>query len=255
MKIFRFIKNFLKNLILIYPINLIVLLNKNLIKAYKVLKYPSFNTRMVNVYLYYGNIFPKEKQFSIEKFIGLSLNPRFKKDVRHNALSKLPCKDNSIEKIQSQDVFEHIHFESLPNILNDIFRVLKPNGIFRLSLPDYNSPALFCDCVYDYKGNVLADLSSGSTIIYDRKSQCLRVLHSENGGPHLWFPTFKKVNELINHSSIKFCKNIIFYQYFINKKNFVCKPIPENEMFVLRAAPHDNRAGGKPVSIVVDFIK
>ena len=247
--------NFLKNVIPPIIIKVIKALNKNLIVAYKYIKYPSASLRMSNVYLYYGNIYPYEKQFNIDKFIGLSLNPLFKKDVRHNALSSLPWSDNSIEKIQAQDVFEHIDFEKLPNILNDIFRVLKQNGIFRLSLPDYNSPALLVDCVFDHKGNILADVSSGSSVIYDKNIPGLRVLNLENGGPHLWFPTYDKLNELINKSSIKSCKNIMFYQYFKDRENFVCDSIPENEMFVLRAAPHDNRAGGKPISIVIDFIK
>ena len=247
--------NFLKNIFPLFITKVIKALNKNLILAYKYIKYPSASIRMSNVYLYYGNIYPYEKQFNINKFIGLALNPLFKKDVRHNALSRLPWNDNTIEKIQSQDVFEHIHFEKLPNVLNDIFRVLKPNGVFRLSLPDYNSSALLSDCVFDDKGNILADLSSGSSVIYDKKNGGLKVLNSENDSPHLWFPTYDKLNELINNSSIKSCKNIVFYQYFKDKENFVCDSIPENEMFVLRAAPHDNRAGGKPISIVIDFIK
>ena len=59
---------------------------------------------------------------------------------------------------------------------------------------------------------------------------------------------------MIEKSNIKFSSLIVFYHYFKNKKDF-CDSIPENEMFVLRAAPHDNRAGGKPISIVIDFIK
>jgi hypothetical protein len=31
--------------------------------------------------------------------------------------------------------------------------------------------------------------------------------------------------------------------------------VPENEMFVQRAAPHDQRAGGAPISIIADFVK
>ena len=255
MQNFYIMNNFLKNIIPPFIIKVIKALNKNLILVYKYLKYPSASIRLSNVYLYYGNIYPYEKQFNIDKFIGLTLIPLFKKDVRHNALSRLPWNDNSIEKIQSQDVFEHIHLEKLPIVFDDIFRVLKPNGIFRLSLPDYNSPALLGDCVFDDKGNILADLSSGSSIIYDKNIPGLRVLNSENGGPHLWFPTYNKVTELIYKSSIKSCKNIVFYQYFEDKENFVCDSIPENEMFVLRAAPHDNRARGKPISIVIDFIK
>jgi hypothetical protein len=31
--------------------------------------------------------------------------------------------------------------------------------------------------------------------------------------------------------------------------------VPDNEMFVQRAAPHDRRASGAPTSIIADFVK
>ena len=48
---------------------------------------------------------------------------------------------------------------------------------------------------------------------------------------------------------------IHFYQAFLDDHSYLCEPVPENEMFVQRAAPHDRRAGGAPTSIIADFIK
>lgn len=45
--------------------------------------------------------------------------------------------DNSVDIYQSEDVFEHIEYQTIPSIFNEIYRVLKPNGLFRLSMPDY----------------------------------------------------------------------------------------------------------------------
>ncbi len=46
-----------------------------------------------------------------------------------------------------------------------------------------------------------------------------------------------------------------FYQAFLDDHGHLCEPVPENEIFVQRAAPHDRRAGGAPVSIIADFVK
>ena len=48
---------------------------------------------------------------------------------------------------------------------------------------------------------------------------------------------------------------IHFYQVFLDDHTYLCEPVTEDEMFVKRAAPHDRRAGGAPVSIVADFVK
>jgi SAM-dependent methyltransferase len=206
-------------------------------------------------YLYYGNLLPDEPQFKNDKFIGLALTPLYPKDIKHNAHDNLPFKDNSINKIQSQDVFEHLEYDKLPHVFNEIYRVLSPGGVFRLSLPDYNSPPLWADCIFDHNGNVIADISCGGSVIYDRSIPGKRVVFTTDGGAHLWFPTYDVVNKLIDKSNIKNCTTITFYHYFKNREEFVCNPIPENEMFISRIPPHDTRAEGKPLSIVVDFVK
>ncbi|HEX4634891.1 MAG TPA: hypothetical protein VH189_01840 [Rhizomicrobium sp.] len=37
-------------------------------------------------------------------------------------------------------MLEHILFEKVPVVLDEIYGVLKPSGTFRLSVPDYRSP-------------------------------------------------------------------------------------------------------------------
>lgn len=206
-------------------------------------------------YLYYGNIGEHEEQFYNTKFIGLSLRPLTKRDTLHNAYHNLPCEPNSIKKIQSQDVFEHLEYEKIPSVLNSIYETLKPGGTFRLSVPDYNSPAMRKECVFDELGNIMVDISCGGRVIYDNKLPGKKALFQTDGNAHLWFPTYKTIKELISKSSINKSSKIIFYHYFIDRDKFVCDVLPENEMPVLRMPPNDMRSAGKPVSIIVDFIK
>jgi SAM-dependent methyltransferase len=219
---------------------------------------------MTEKYLYYGNLSKNEKQFQIKEFLGLALYPRHDREIRHNALDTLPFEDDSISKVQSQDVFEHLPFGSISKIFDDIYRVMKIGGVFRLSLPDYRSPLLKKRSVYDYRGNVLGDLRMGARVSYGRaegqkigwnSELPIKVEFSGDGDAHIWFPLYESVLDLIIRSKIRHCREILFYQYYLNDHTYVCNSIPENEMYVIRCAENDKRNGEKPISIVVDFVK
>jgi len=208
-----------------------------------------------NIYLYYGSMRKEEPQYSNPKFLCLALEPKTKKEIRHSAYDKLNFPENSIAKIQSQDVFEHLEYNKLPAIFDDIYRVLKKGGVFRLSMPDYNCPAMRKECVFDENGNIMVDVSCGGTVVYDRSIPGKRANFIDTGDAHLWFPTFENVEFLINQSEIRNSSKISFYHYWLNDKEFHAEEIPENEMFVQRVPPFDMRENGRPISLVVDFYK
>ena len=212
-------------------------------------------TDLTGKFLYYGNLSPEELQFSESRFVGLALHVLHERDVSHSAYNSLQCQEQSIEKIQAEDVFEHLEFNSIPKILDDIYRVLVKGGTFRLSVPDYLSQHNLEDCFFDSKGKILGDTASGATITYDRSIPGKRVIFSTDGGAHLWFPTYDLVNELISKSEIGKCGEIVFYQYNKTGGEAVNNPFPINGMPVKRVPPLDMRNGGNAVSIVVDFIK
>lgn len=205
--------------------------------------------------LYFGNIYPHERQYTVGNFVGLAINPKFDRDIGHNAYRRLPIDDGSVAKVQAQDVFEHLEFDKIPAILDEIYRVLAPNGVFRLSVPDYRSPVLKVRSAYDEHGNVIADLMMGGRVRYDAVSRQRKVEFSPGGESHLWFPTYEKINQMISRSAIGRCGTIKFYHCFLPNGSAVCEPFPENDMPVMRAPPSDMRANGQPVSIIVDFIK
>jgi len=209
----------------------------------------------MDTYLYFGSLGPQEKQYQVPNFVGLALHPAHDREIAHNALEPLPFAGASIPKIQSQDVFEHLPFENVPGVLDEIWRVLKPGGVFRLSVPDYRSPVLKRRSVYDSMGRVLGDLRMGASVAYDEASQAARVRFSSDGDAHVWFPRYELVLHLILRSQLRKCDAIKFYQCFLDDQHFLCEPIPENEMFVWRSVPNDPRGGGQALSIVVDFFK
>ena len=205
-------------------------------------------------YLYFGSLGLHERQFQIPNFLGLALNPAHEREIKHDLADALPFADASIAKVQAQDVLEHLAFERVPFVLDEIYRVLKPGGIFRLSVPDYRSPVLKRRSIYDARGRVIGDLMMGATSYLDPATGDVRVRFSEDGDAHLWFPRYELITHLVLKSDIRKA-GIHFYQGFIDDHSFLCEPVPENEMFVLRAAPHDRRANGAPTSIIADFVK
>jgi SAM-dependent methyltransferase len=205
-------------------------------------------------YLYFGSLGPHERQYQVPNFVGLALEPAHEREVRHDLTAALPHADNSIAKVQAQDVLEHLPFERVPFVLDEIYRVLRPGGVFRLSVPDYRSPVHRRRSLYDWRGRVTGDLLMGAEPFFDSATGDARVRFAEGGDAHIWFPRYELITHLILKSEIRKSR-IIFYQAFLDDFTFLAEPFPEDEMHVQRALPHDRRAGGQPVSIVADFFK
>lgn len=210
---------------------------------------------MDNPYLYFGSLGQHERQYQIPNFIGLALAPAHAREIAYNAATDLlPFADGSVRKVQSQDVFEHVAFARVGILLDEVYRVLAPGGMFRLSVPDYRSPVLKQRSLYDHRGRVIGDLMMGASAYFDPVSAQARVRFAPGGDSHVWFPRYETVLHLILHSEIRRCA-IHFWQAWLDEENYICDPVPEEEMFVWRAFPHDPRSEGRPISIIADFVK
>lgn len=205
-------------------------------------------------FVYFGNLFPNEPQYQSDRFVGLALHPKFDKDIPHDARASMPFDDCSIAGFQSQDVFEHVESFKVPVIFDDIYRCLKPGGIFRLSLPDYNSPLLRKRSAYDHTGKVLYDVAMGGTLKASMSGE-VETLFPDGGDVHLWFPTYNELLGMILASDIRKCDKIEFHHYWLSPDQYVLKHFDQSVMPVGRTPPRDMRADGKPISIVVDFTK
>jgi len=152
------------------------------------------------VFLYAGDI-PKTTEYSHFDMLGLSLNRSDKRHICHNITHRHDLEDGSVDIYQAEDVFEHINYDSLKFVVKEIYRLLKPTGFFRLSVPDYNSPDFLKDnfLLKDAHGNVLFDARGGGN--YELGNE--KVID----GGHVWFPKYEQVKELletVEWSSIRF---------------------------------------------------
>ena len=191
--------------------------------------------------LYAGDI--TGNNLNYDGCIGLSLTQNNENHIKCDLTQlPLPFDDNSVDSFQSEDVFEHINYDKLIDIINDIYRILKPNSLFRLSMPDYNCDILYKRSIYDFYGNIVYDPSGGGTF--------------ENPG-HVWFPNYDNVKTLLENTLFKQDGRIEYLHYWNNRKNFVANNIDYSKGYIKRTPDHDERVKEpyRPMSIVIDLYK
>ncbi|MFZ3403608.1 methyltransferase domain-containing protein [Aeromonas salmonicida] len=175
--------------------------------------------------------------------IGLSLNQENDTHIPCDLTTPpYPFDDNTVDFFQSEDVFEHIPYTALPAVFDEIFRILRPGALFRLSLPDYYCDVLYKRSVYDFNGNIVFDPLGGGTF--------------EEPG-HVWFPTFESVSKLISSSRFEKYGHVHYLHYYVDREQFVVKPIDYSMGYIQRTPDNDPRVSSpyRPMSLVVDLYK
>ena len=195
--------------------------------------------RMHVIRLYAGDV-PAQKEY--DQVVGLSLTRNDHNHIRHDITKPFPLADNTVDSFQAEDVFEHIQYEKLLPVINEIFRILKPGGLFRLSLPDYGCDVLQNRCVKNEKGCILFDPGGGGT--------------PDNPG-HVWFPRTDALRHLLEKTKFHKSATIEFLHYYNMDGTFVTKPIDYKKGHIMRTPDFDKRVKSphRPMSLVVDLTK
>ena len=200
------------------------------------------------IFLYCGDL-PKQRcDYTKIPFIGLSLNFSNQTHIQHDVTKPIPLKENTVDIVQSEDVMEHIEYSMLKKSINEIFRVLKPGGLFRLSMPDYKCDVLYNRSEKDVDGNIIFDSGGGGA--YDRSKKKV------TGGGHVWFPVFSSVKTLLE--STDFSNNKINYLHYYDDNNSpITNTIDYSKGYIARTPDHDKRVKDpyRPMSIVIDCYK
>ncbi|MBW4633620.1 MAG: methyltransferase domain-containing protein [Iphinoe sp. HA4291-MV1] len=69
-------------------------------------------------------------------WINIDFNSKHSDVIPHNLLQPLPFPDNSLDVVYSSHVLEHFSREEGERLIRECFRILKPNGILRIVVPD-----------------------------------------------------------------------------------------------------------------------
>ena len=82
----------------------------------------------------------------LEGFINIDNRPEVKPDlVCDVAAFGLPYDDNSVDMVRADDFLEHIPIGHVIPVIEDIYRVLKPGGVFESSTPSTDGRGAFQD--------------------------------------------------------------------------------------------------------------
>ena len=196
------------------------------------------------IYLYAGDC-PLNEHYT--KHIGLSLWYNDNKHIQHDITNPMLLPEGCVDTYQTEDVFEHIEYSKLVDVINEIFRVLKPNGLLRISVPDYRFDTYYSRCLKDLEGRILFDPGGGGRYVNGKVV---------NGG-HLWFPTIEQVSALLEKTKFFTHGKIEFLHYYDTNGVSITKPIDYSKGYVCRTPDHDKRGKSpyRAISIVVDLYK
>lgn len=197
------------------------------------------------LYLYAGNVLSGTQQ-DADGYYGLALEPGHPRDLPHDISKPVPLPNDCCARFQSEDVFEHVDYAQLPKVFAEIYRLLEPGGLFRLSLPDYRCDLLLKRALYDAEGKLVFDPNGGGHY----------SLGGVGGGGHVWFPTYETVKALFDQSSFA-AKDVQFLHYYGEDGTGVVNPIDYSLGSVRRTPDFDDRVQSprRPMSIVVDAYK
>jgi SAM-dependent methyltransferase len=169
------------------------------------------------------------------------------RNVCHDVTMPYPIPDQSVDCYQSEDVFEHIPLARIVPIIDEIHRVLKPGGLFRLSVPDYHFDLYRDRTRRGADGQFLFDPGGGGNF---RDGQVV-------DGGHLWFPTIELMRELMGQSRFAGGGRIEYLHYTEADGSFTIRPIDYSLGHIQRTPDHDARVADnpRPLSIVIDAWK
>lgn len=190
--------------------------------------------------LYAGDL-PVKPEY--DGWLGLSLTQQNDRHILHDITKPLPFADNSVDSFLAEDVFQQIPYDKLPAVINEIYRILKPGGLFRLSVPDYGCDVLQNRSVKDAMGNIVFDPGGDGTF--------------DDPG-HVWFPRVNTVYQLLEKTHFHTNGTMEFLHYWnMDGKSFVTKQINYSKGHIKRTPDNDERVKlpYRPMSIVVDMYK
>ncbi len=196
-------------------------------------------------YLYAGDI-PIDHP-AYKTHLGLSLRQEDDHHIKHDITEPLPFPDNYIDIFQSEDVFERIEYKKLPDVINEIFRILKPNGLLRISVPDYKCDIFYKRCKKNSTRQIIFDPRGGGKLVNGKVVD----------GGRVWFPKIETVHTLLKQTKFYENGNIEFLHYYDVDGTPIAKKIDYAKGFIKRTPDHDPRVKNpyRPLSLVVDLYK
>ena len=131
---------------------------------------------------------------------GLSINKADERHIYHNIMEKYPLPDGCISRYELEEVLEYIPRELQKSTLNEICRILKPESLCRITIPDFNSPYLRERTMMSKDGKFMFDAGAGGN-------------YNENGieNGNIYFPTYEDFNEILKRTDFSSIDWLCYY--------------------------------------------
>ena len=99
-----------------------------------------------------------------------------------NDIFNLSYEDNSVDLIYASHIIEYFDREEVEDVLKEWIRVLKPDGILRLAVPNFEEMvSLYMECDYQlekFLGPLYGRMSMGNEVIYHKTTYDFKSLTS-----------------------------------------------------------------------------
>jgi SAM-dependent methyltransferase len=198
--------------------------------------------------LYIGNLARQSPNIK-DRWIGISRSKSDEYHIKHDWTKPFPISDGIIDALLCEDIFQRISPDNLlSRVFPELYRILKPGGYLRISVPDYRCDILLERSWKDDRGKPYFDPKGGG--IWNAEA---KEVHR---GGHVWFPTYERLKALVELSTLGYCQVQWLHYYDENGKPII-NPIDYSKGFIQRTPDNDRRVKGtqRPLSIVVDLYK
>ena len=139
--------------------------------------------------------------FKIKNFINIDVRENVKPDIISD-VRKLPIQSDYADIIVAYDILEHIEFRETLSVVNEWLRVLKPQGILLIRVPN------FVKIANNYKGLTFERLSALICGGQTYKENYHKAIFTQN----IFYTLSRKLGF-----------NIVGFYYFKNSFNFMAK--------------------------------
>jgi len=195
--------------------------------------------KLETIKLYAGDN-PNRQGYS--DFIGLSINKNDSNHILQDITKSIPLEDSTVDIFVAEDVLEHIYYHKLRFVIDEVYRILKFDSLFRLAVPDYGCDILQNRSIKDKKGQIVFDPGGGGTL--------------KDPG-HVWFPRIDTIMQLLVKTKFYTGGEIRPLHYYKVDGTPVMKLIDHSRAPIHRTPDFDERVKNprRPMSLVIDLIK
>lgn len=190
--------------------------------------------------IFYAGDIEDQVHFENKDLYGLSITKNDDRHIYHDITKKYPIPDNSIASYEAECVMELIGEENVLPALREIYRIIRPGGWLRITVPDYYSPYLKMRSMTDDVGRIVYD--AGETYL---------IKYGKDGiiGGNVWYTNYDVLCEKIREIPFS---NVDWLCYHTENGTLYKKEIDMTKGYVHRIS---NDSGIDVYCLVVDCYK